>query len=191
MQKLTNTRLFSDVVEQAIKGVHLTCGSTQRRDRWVSSIVKGAAFLNSKDLDEVEYDLKANRLRFTAATEDIIECGTTCECLEFESGVPCRHVAAVRLLKRYFERLNAGEEVVGVMPQGFGEGVVLECSNNECGWRGFEKQLLMPDTKEPQAGVCPKCESEVEDVTITAKTVRRINAKYAQSRKIFAAGAVS
>lgn len=195
MEKLTETTLFSEVVENAIRSVHLTSLSERRRDRWVSSIIQAAAYLNTQDLDGVEYDMKTNRLRITEATEGIIECGTTCECIEFENGVPCRHVAAVRLLKRYFEKKAAGEEIVAVMPMDFQSSEILECSNAECGWKGTEKQLVMLSTDEPQPGVCPKCESEVEDVTPAVKRVRaarimhQINGKYASSRKMFAGAA--
>lgn len=87
-----NQQRFMDVVEMAL----LKAGTSKR---WRNAIVRAAVEIEVNPFIE----WKENAVLILSSSNEIYEANGSCQCKAYESGFPCWHRAAARLLQRYAE----------------------------------------------------------------------------------------
>lgn len=106
MLKISDKKLFLEIVADAVIQAHQTCRTKKTRNRWINAVAKAAAVILEGDCDFLHWDSAKNSLLFWSAdSNEIYDAGKKCQCPAFQRTVPlpCYHRAMSRLVKNYFE----------------------------------------------------------------------------------------
>jgi hypothetical protein len=103
MLELTNNKLLSHVVDEAIQAAVAHSNTDQVREAWVRAILKAANLMQTGDLTFWQFDKELGELTLLSQSNNSYIANGTCECKAYSDfHIPCWHRAAARLLARYY-----------------------------------------------------------------------------------------
>lgn len=99
IQDTLDREKFAAVVADAIAKIQLSGKDVKR---WVNAIAKATVEIENNPFMTWQAD-KNSLLIWSQKSSEIYEANGVCQCAAYNSGFPCYHRAAARLIQRYLE----------------------------------------------------------------------------------------
>jgi hypothetical protein len=101
----------ADILDFLVEAVDAARVSAASNQPWLNAI--DAAYDDLLQVDEITFDVAAHAIHIESASEPgrFYIANGDCQCTAFERGIPCRHRAAARLMRRALELRAAAQAV--------------------------------------------------------------------------------